>query len=110
MLSLHAVFFVALLSHMKMIILLISLLQFSTPSYILKNGHRYSSKEKKFIKNVIRMHGKEQPISITKNKARTITIEFSQEKFTLTPNGWMGESWIKETGSEEWLSLGCELD
>jgi len=95
---------------MKMIILFISLLQFNTPSFTLKNGHRYSAKEKRFIKNVIKMHGKEQPISITKNKTRTITIEFSEEKFTLTPNGWMGESWIKEKGSDEWISLGCELD
>lgn len=94
---------------MKMIILFISLLQFNTPSYTLENAHRYSSKEKRFIKNVIKMHGKETPIKISK-KHRTITIEFSQEKFTLTPNGWMGESWIKEKGSDEWLSLGCELD
>ena len=108
MLSLHAIFFVALLNQMKMLIILFSFLQFGTPDYIIKNDYRYSSKDKRFIKNVVKMHGKESPSEITKRNG-IITIEYTDTKYTLTPDGWMGETFIKESGSNEWLSLGTEL-
>ncbi len=108
MLSLHAIFFVALLNQMKMLIVIFSFLQFVTPNYTIKNDYRYSSKDKRFIKNVVKMHGKESPSEITKRNG-VITIEYADTKYTLTPDGWMGETFIKEKGSSEWLSLGTEL-
>jgi hypothetical protein len=93
---------------MKMLIVIFSFLQFGTPDYIIKNDYRYSAKDKRFIKNVVKMHGKESPSDITKHDG-IITIEYTDTKYTLTPDGWMGETFIKEKGSSEWLSLGTEL-
>jgi hypothetical protein len=107
-LSLHAIFFVALLNQMKMLIVIFSFLQFGTPDYTIKNDYRYSSKDRRFIKNVVKMHGKDVPSVITKRNG-VITIEYTDTKYTLTPDGWMGETFIKEKGSSEWLSLGTEL-
>jgi hypothetical protein len=91
---------------MKILIFMLSLLQFGTPDYTLKNDHRYSSKDKRFIKNVIKMHGKTAPSDIHKRNG-LITITYTNTKYILTPQGFMGETFIKEeTG--EWLSLGSE--
>lgn len=105
MLSLHAIFFVALLIKMKVLVFIITLFQTTTPDYFIKNDYRYSKSEKRFIKNVVQMQN-ESPENISKNGDGTITIEFSYYKYILRKDGFMGETYIKEDNN--WLSLGNE--
>jgi hypothetical protein len=66
-----------------------------------------SKAEKKFVKNVIDIHGG-KPVEITKRKDKHIVVEFNNTMFVLKPDGFVGEMWILEDG--DWLSLGQEED
>ena len=88
-----------------MLIFILTLFQFNTPDYIIKNDYRYSKSEKRFIKNVVQMQ-KESPTKISKNGDGTITIEFTEYKYDLQRNGFMGKAYFKEDNN--WLSLGNE--
>jgi hypothetical protein len=66
-----------------------------------------SKSEKKFVNNVIHIHGT-PPVEITKRDDNHIVIEFDDTMVVLKPDGYVGEVWVLDDG--DWLSLGTEKD
>ena len=88
-----------------MLVFILTLFQYQTPDYFIKNDYRYSKSEKRFIKNVVQMQN-ESPTKVSKNSDGTITIEFTDYKYDLKKDGFMGKAYFKE--DDTWLSLGNE--
>lgn len=89
---------------MKFIVYMFNLFV-TTPGSQEKLPDFLSTSEKQFVKNVIELVD-DKPTEITKNSLGFIILEFSEAKYQLKPNGYIGEMWLKEDNT--WISLGTE--
>ena len=63
--------------------------------------------DKRFVKNVIKMHGS-KPINITRKNATKILVEYPETVYVLDNKGFISSVWILEQGA--WLNLGPEIN
>ena len=63
--------------------------------------------DKRFVKNVIKMHGS-KPINITRKNATKILVEYPETVYVLDNKGFISSVWILEQGA--WLNLGPDIN
>lgn len=63
--------------------------------------------DKRFVKNVIKMHGS-KPIAITRKNESKILIEYPETVYVLDNQGYISSVWILEQGA--WLNLGPDIN
>ena len=88
---------------MKSIIFIVSLIGILNSDIHSQVMTGFSMSERTFIKNVIKVQD-EKPVKITKRSDNHIVIEFKLTMVVLKPDGFIGETWIRNEG--DWLSLG----
>jgi|APGre2960657373_1045057.scaffolds.fasta_scaffold24246_4 hypothetical protein len=81
-----------------MILALIGLKQYSVKDDL-------SWDDRRFIKNVIKMHGS-KPLTITKKNENKIIIEYPETAYVLNNQGFISSVWLLE--NEVWINIGPE--
>lgn len=74
-------------------------------SYSVKDD--LSREDRRFVKNVIKMHGS-KPINITRKNATKILVEYPETVYVLDNKGFISSVWILEQGA--WLNLGPDIN
>lgn len=74
-------------------------------SYSVKDD--LSKEDRRFVKNVIKMHGS-KPINITRKNESKILIEYPETVYVLDNQGYISSVWILEQGA--WLNLGPDIN
>jgi len=64
-----------------------------------------SKDDKRFVKNVIKMHGS-KPIAITRKNESKILVEYPKTTYILDDKGYISSVWILE--DDGWVNLGPE--
>jgi hypothetical protein len=91
---------------MKLLILLFAAfgMNSATPKHIVTKDH-FNFSEMRFIKNVIRINGKEKP-EVFKLPNGKIAVNYSDQRIVLGQDGFIHDLEILEGG--EWIDLGPE--
>jgi len=91
---------------MKLLAILLAALgiELSPPDYVTKENN-FTKSEKRFIRNVIRVCGKE-PAQVYRLKNGKIAVNYADQRMVLGKDGFIHDLEIYEGG--EWVDLGPE--